>query len=144
MGYASRLEGGIGIVPPLTWGELRELDPKYLRSRGDNSLVIDVVEEAEDDDQGTRITRRGVAIVSGHGEDFVRHGCVLAELDWIVKKTRGRTFTGGLVRWGERRNDVERYRVTDRGVPGNAVAISEKAEVVVRWPDGSEDQAPEF
>lgn len=144
MSYQSRLDGRIEIEPALSWGEIQALGPHWLRKRGDNSLMIEVVETAEDDDQGTRIIRRGVAIVSGWDTEEVNHGPVLLELDEFTSAVRGHTYRGALVRWGVFRNDVERYRITDRGVPGQGNAVSETAAVILRWPDGSEDKAPEF
>lgn len=132
MGYVSRLEGEIAITPPLNWREVRSLPDKYLKERQDNSLVIKLNESVRDTDDGEVIVRSGSMIASGW-EDEVRHYHVLEELDEIVKACPGHEYCGYLHRYGEDPTDVERYWVAD------GRARSEVAEVVARWPDGSED-----
>lgn len=138
MGYVSRLEGEIAITPPLNWREVRSLPDKYLKDRQDNSLVVTLNESVRDTDDGEVIVRSGAMIVSGWEDEQVKHYQVLEELAEIAAACPGHEFVGYLYRYGEDATDVERYWVVD------GRARSETAEVVVRWPDGSETKQQEL
>lgn len=128
MGYSSRLDGRIEITPPLKWSELR--GSKFLASNDQFStlLRVKVHETTVDTDDGALIRRAGVAVCPRSAVAVKAYG-LEDELREMAKAWPGHEFTGAIIREGEDRGDIERYRII------NSQVVTEKARLT--WQDGS-------
>jgi hypothetical protein len=119
MSYATNFSGEIEIVPPLTYGEIKD-SPHYLpnwqRDRRPGDLVFRTEIEDIETDEGVLQTVRAVAIVGAEGS---RGGTAEAELAGIVSAfmhVRGggvRDWVGRLDASGEDPGDLWRLKVVD-------------------------------
>lgn len=130
MGYVTRFDGEFIINPPLTWGEVRasRFGPdQFERYRLD--IKVRVGETVVDDDEGTRITRTGVALVPAYEEEM-RGYDIVDHVQQFLDEHPGHALVGRLDCAGEETGDLWRLEVHD----GRAV----KVEPRIVWPDGTE------
>lgn len=136
MGASVKIEGEIRIDPPVPWSRIK--DSEYLRTQnimeavfgGAHDLMLHVVEEPEDIDEGTLIRRHVDAIVpAGHGETNAYH--LEEEIDAMLAEIGpGHTFTGRLDMSCPDYETQWRIKVVD------GAAVRFDPEIV--WPEASE------
>ena len=137
MGYSNHFSGRIEIVPPLTWGELREagLDRFGLtnqtpyRSRYGHDVAIVVESVSEDTEQGRLTVNRGVAI-EPHDDGYSGYR-IEEHVQDIVDAFPGHDFSTGRIDAVGEKGDHWRIKV----MPDRRVATF-YAEL--KWPEESE------
>lgn len=119
MGYYTRFEGEIAIVPPPTWAEIK-------KGPGLQDLRLRTVEDVEETDEG-RITRVTANAVIPLTDDEYKGYSVVEELQALVAAHKSHEFTGYISAEGEDAGDLWRLAVKDR----RAVKITPR----IVWPD---------
>lgn len=122
MGYYTRFEGEISIVPPLTWAEIK-------KGPGIQDLRLRTVEDVEETDEG-RVTRVTADAVIPLMEDSYKGYSIVEELQALADAHKSHRFTGYISAEGEDAGDLWRLAVKN----GKAVKI--KPRIV--WPDEGE------
>ena len=119
MGYYTRFEGEISIVPPLTWAEIK-------KGPGLQDLRLRTVEDVEETAEGhvTRVTADAVVPIT---EDSYKGYSIREELQALAKAHKSHQFTGYISAEGEDAGDLWRLAVKD----GKAVQIRPR----IVWPD---------
>lgn len=121
MGYYTRFDGEISIVPPLTWAEIK-------RGPGLQDIRLRTIEDTQETDEG-RITRVTADAVIPLMEDSYKGYSIVEELQALVDAHGKRhAFTGYISAEGEEAGDLWRLAVKD----GRAV----KVEPRIVWPEG--------
>lgn len=132
MGYITRFDGELTIVPPLTWAEVKDsnFEPDRVESiRLDVKLRISEVEV--DTDEGVMIRRAGVALIPTY-EDDMRGYDIVEHVQRFLDEHPGHDLTGRLDCEGEDAGDLWRLEVHDR----RAVKVKPR----ILWPDGTEQE----
>jgi len=131
MGYYTSFDGEFVINPPLTWGEVRSsgFSPDAFE-KNELEVKIRVGEQVVDDDEGTRITRTGVALVPAH-DDEMRGYNIVEHVQLFIDEHLGHELIGRLDCRGEETGDLWRLEIQN----GRAVQVRPR----IVWPDGTEE-----
>lgn len=131
MGYVTKFQGEIAIVPPIPWGDIK--DSPFLPERArtnDRDLKFRIAEEAVDTAEGRLYRRSAVALVSTW-DDEARGYNIVEHLQEAVDAFPGHEFTGRLDCAGQETGDLWRLEVHDRH------AAQVRPRIV--WPNGDEE-----
>lgn len=120
MGYSYRLSGGIAILPPPEWAELKRSG--FLDHGDRDLLIVPTVNEADD---GRKTVLHAAA---QGGRDEPRCYDVEDELCSMVETFPGRTWSGFIDAVGEDGTDHFRLFVED--------GTAKLARPTITWPEG--------
>jgi hypothetical protein len=118
MGYYTSFDGEFVINPPLMWAEVRSSrfgPDQFEKHRLD--VKVRVGEAVVDDDEGTRITRTGVALMPAY-EDEMRGYNIVEHVQLFMDEHPGHELVGRLDCRGDDRSraGARRLRADRRGV----------------------------
>lgn len=130
MGYNTRLEGSIKIIPPLSAAELRE-HPEVSNSDS-RSVAVPVVKQRKDTDEGYTVVLEGREITPTTDEEHKAYG-LIDELCDYANFYPGHEYSGYIYCYGEESGDIWRVSIKDGKV------LEERPKIV--WPDGTEQEA---
>jgi hypothetical protein len=131
MGYYTSFDGEFVINPPLMWAEVRSSrfgPDQFEKHRLD--VKVRVGEAVVDDDEGTRITRTGVALMPAY-EDEMRGYNIVEHVQLFMDEHPGHELVGRLDCRGEETGDLWRLEIQ------GSRAVEVRPRIV--WPDGTEE-----
>jgi hypothetical protein len=128
MSYRTHVDGEFAITPPLAWPEFKDskFTPENVEGQWDVSLVLRIVEDSVDTEEGPLLRRTATALVMREIDEYRERGLV-SEVQSAIDSFPGHTFTGRLDCEGEENTDIWRVVVRD----GRAV----KVEPRIVWPN---------
>lgn len=134
MGYTSSVQGLIEFDPPINWAQYQ--DAGRFRADGDNWLRLLLTTESVETNEGTLERKFARAIVSRcdqHGRLKNAETGVAEDLrDLMISLDRldpERTYSGELIREGERQGDVQRFWIS------NDTGAVMTARTTLQWGD---------
>ena len=132
MGYITRAEGIIRIIPPVKWDEVNNspyLPQGYPPADDKLDLAFVINESQRDTPEGLLLAREVVGIKPRWGEE-ARNYRIVENLQEIANTFRDRAFVGRFDMEGEENGDIWRLKMVGR--------IATRFEPEIVWPEGSE------
>lgn len=128
MSYTTHVTGEFAIEPPLSWTEFKDscFAPHNIKISYVPSLILRVIEETVNTDEGPLLRRTATALVMREIDEYRDRGLV-AEVQSAIDAFPGHTFTGRLDCEGEFNTDMWRLVVRE----GRAVKVTPR----IVWPD---------
>lgn len=147
MGYTSTIEGMITFDPPINWAQYQ--DAGRFRAvehgaEGHNWLRLELTTETVDTDDGVLNRRSANMIVSRYDEYGPLKGAEIGVgedlrdlLITLIALDPNRTYSGELLREGERQGDVQRYWIENATTAGTntTAACIMTARAYLDWND---------
>ncbi len=132
MGYITRAEGIIRIVPPVKWNEVKNSPylPQGYRSADDKLDLAFVINESQRDTPEGLLLAREVVGIKPRWEEEARNYRIVENLQEIANTFRDRAFVGRFDMEGEESGDIWRLKMVGR--------IATRFEPEIVWPEGSE------
>lgn len=133
MGYHTYVTGEFAITPPLTWPEFKdsEFAPDNIECAWDPDLILRVVEETVDTEDGPLLRRTATALVMREIDEY-RSNELLKNVQRAIDSFPGHTFTGRLDCEGQENTDMWRVVIRD-----GRRAVRVEPRIV--WPDEESD-----